>query len=131
MSEAAYEPEYLRGIRHFNAGEFFEAHEAWEEIWKRTQGERRLFYKGLIHAAVALYHLRNGNRHGAAKVFGSCRMYLGPYATFYEGVGVARLLESLGHCFAGIEQGSAASSAAELDPECMPRIELDSGGRSA
>ena len=35
------EPRYLRGIDHFNQGEFFEAHEVWEDLWIELNDERR------------------------------------------------------------------------------------------
>src|SRR4030095_7658190 len=28
-----YAPQYLKGIEHFNAGRYFDAHEVWEAIW--------------------------------------------------------------------------------------------------
>ena len=64
-----YDPLYLKGIAYFNACEFFEAHEVWEDLWKSYSGELRLFYKGLIQAAVALHHFGNGNIRGARKVY--------------------------------------------------------------
>ena len=37
---------YLEGIRLFNAGDFFEAHDTWEEVWHRVQNRRReQFYR--------------------------------------------------------------------------------------
>ena len=68
-----YDPLYLQGIAYFNACEFFEAHEVWEELWKSYSGELRLFYKGLIQAAVALHHFGNGNIRGARKVYAASR----------------------------------------------------------
>ena len=53
------------GINFFNAGRYFEAHETWEDLWRMTQGPRRLFYQGLVQAAVGLHHLRHGNLNGA------------------------------------------------------------------
>ncbi|MFQ5748745.1 MAG: DUF309 domain-containing protein, partial [Planctomycetota bacterium] len=35
------------GIRHFHAGRWYEAHEAWEEHWLTLGGSRAGFYKGL------------------------------------------------------------------------------------
>ena len=46
-----------------------------EELQRRL----RLFYKGLIQAAVALHHFGNGNIRGARKVYRSSRGYLEPY----------------------------------------------------
>ena len=33
-----YDPLYLKGIAYFNACEFFEAHEVWEDLWKSYSG---------------------------------------------------------------------------------------------
>ncbi len=60
-----YPGEYLEGIRHFNAGRYFEAHEIWEDIWVRSSDDKRLFYQMLIQAAVALHHYEKDNRLGA------------------------------------------------------------------
>ena len=49
-----YDPLYLKGIEFFNACDYFEAHEAWEELWTDYRGELRRFYQGLIQVAVAL-----------------------------------------------------------------------------
>ena len=43
-----YDPRYLKGIDFFNAREFFDAHETWEELWHGTHGEPRNFIQGLI-----------------------------------------------------------------------------------
>ncbi len=53
------------GINFFNAGRYFEAHEAWEDLWRATRGPLRLFYQGLIQAAVGLHHFSRGNEEGA------------------------------------------------------------------
>jgi pSer/pThr/pTyr-binding forkhead associated (FHA) protein len=56
---------YLKGIEHFNAGQYFDAHEVWEEIWLGASGETKLFYQMLIQAAVAMHHYERGNARGA------------------------------------------------------------------
>jgi hypothetical protein len=61
-----YDVRYLGGVRFFNDGDFFEAHEVWEGLWLETSGPERRFYQGLIQAAVALYHFGNGNLRGAS-----------------------------------------------------------------
>src|SRR5262245_10910029 len=53
------------GINFFNSGRYFEAHEVWEDLWRETSGDLRLFYQGLIQTAVGLYHLSRGNLIGA------------------------------------------------------------------
>jgi uncharacterized protein len=47
-----------RGARLFDAGEFFEAHEAWEQHWKVvTDATERRFFQGLIQVAAAFHKL--------------------------------------------------------------------------
>jgi uncharacterized protein len=42
-----------RGADLFNRGLYWEAHEAWEELWLRLEDEPRLFVQGLIQVAAA------------------------------------------------------------------------------
>ena len=52
------------GINFFNTGRYFEAHESWEDLWRETKGPLRLFYQGLVQAAVGMHHLSRGNQNG-------------------------------------------------------------------
>jgi predicted metal-dependent hydrolase len=64
---------YHEGIALFNAGQFFEAHDAWEEIWKLTLDKRReRFYRAITQSAVTLELLRRGRAVGVRQVFCSC-----------------------------------------------------------
>ena len=120
-----YDPLYLKGIAYFNACEFFEAHETWEELWKNYSGELRLFYKGLIQAAVALHHFGNGNIRGAKKLYGSSTNYLTPYRPHYEGLDLEKLLAEFERCFALILASTEEFPEIEVDPELIPEIHLD------
>jgi predicted metal-dependent hydrolase len=43
----------------FNRGEYFLAHELWEEVWRDVDdAERRLCVQGLIQIAAGLHHLQ-------------------------------------------------------------------------
>ena|SRR5579863_1365854 len=55
---------FARGVAHFNAGEFFEAHEVWEEIWLASHGSEKAFLQGLIQIAAAFHHHARGNTRG-------------------------------------------------------------------
>ena len=56
-----------RGAEHFNRGEFFEAHEIWEESWTTAPVRYRYFLQGIIHFAVAFHHRSHGNMEGFEK----------------------------------------------------------------
>ncbi|KAA0230491.1 DUF309 domain-containing protein [candidate division KSB1 bacterium] len=55
------------GVALFNAGKFWESHEAWEQIWQRHDEPWRFFVQGLIQVAAAHHQLKRGIRHGAIK----------------------------------------------------------------
>ncbi len=85
---ADYDDRYLAGVVLFNAGEYFDAHEVWEDLWLDCPAADRRFYQSLIQAAVALYHWARGNRPGAARLFHSGRRYMGPYRPSHRGLEV-------------------------------------------
>jgi len=126
MNRAAadYDPLYLQGIAYFNACEFFEAHETWEELWKEYRGELRLFYKGLIQAAVALHHFGNGNIRGARKVYFSSRGYLSAYRPECCGLDLEKFLGQFDACFAEVAASQDQYPKIDIDPERIPEIEL-------
>jgi predicted metal-dependent hydrolase len=120
-----YEPMYLEGIEHFNRCDFFEAHEAWEEVWQDYQGPSRKFYQGLIQVAVALHHFGNGNIRGARKLYHSSRAYLEPYRPRHLGIDLDKLLAQFEHCFADVLASGEEFPEIEVDPERIPEIHLE------
>ena len=82
---------YEQGIDLFNEGRFFECHEAWEEIWKRSDGEAKLFYQGLIQAAVAILHAQRGNLEGARSLHQKAREKLDPLADEHMGIALGEM----------------------------------------
>ena len=57
------------GIRHFNEGDFFEAHEAWEKEWRNAaDSPEKHFLQGMIMIAAALYHYLKKESAGTAKL---------------------------------------------------------------
>jgi len=86
---------YEEGIRLFNGGRFFECHEAWEEVWKRSRGGEKLFYQGLIQAAVAILHAQRGNRAGARRLYEKARAKLDPLPAAHMGIALGMLREDL------------------------------------
>jgi len=112
-----------KGIEQFNAQCFFEAHDTWEELWRDTSGPDRLFYQGLIQAAVGLYHLANGNFRGARSQFGKALDKLERYLPAYHGIDTAHLIEAVRACqvYAGT---GGADDAVRPDPPLTPEIRV-------
>lgn len=58
---------FIEGIDLFNRREFWEAHEAWEEVWMRCGEESRIFFQGIIQAAAAYHLILVKRRFGGAR----------------------------------------------------------------
>ena len=83
------------GIREFNEGYYFEAHDTLEEAWHGIRGPHRAFYHGLIQMATGFYHLTGNNLKGAESQLSLGLKKLSPFLPFYLGVEVARLDEQV------------------------------------
>lgn len=77
--QSSLPPLALRGLELFNAGEYFEAHEALETAWRDERGAVRELYRGILQIAVAYYHIQRGNYRGAVKMFMRSRAWLDPF----------------------------------------------------
>jgi predicted metal-dependent hydrolase len=86
---------YEKGIDLFNQGRFFESHEAWEEVWKGADGELKLFYQGLIQAAVAILHAQRGNLEGAQSLYEKASAKLDPIPPEHMGLAIGELRDAL------------------------------------
>ncbi|MCA9217956.1 MAG: DUF309 domain-containing protein [Planctomycetales bacterium] len=125
MSDAEYDPRYLKGIEYFNECEFFEAHDEWEELWQEYWGPDRTFYQGLIQVAVCLHHFGNGNIRGARKLYEGSRGYLQEYLPFHNGLDLQKLFDEFAECCAEINASEEQFPEIEIVPDLIPEIHLD------
>ena len=73
----------IEGIAHFNATEFWEAHESWEALWLEAEGDLVEFYQGLIQLAAAYHHAKRGTLRGAVRLFDASLKRLAPFPPEY------------------------------------------------
>src|SRR5688500_3505293 len=95
-----YDPRYLAGAELFNRGEYFDAHEVWEDLWHDTAGPDSRCSQVLIQAAVAVYHAGNGTARGTRRLFHSGRRYMSAYPDRHLGLDVPAF-------WAGVERALA------------------------
>ncbi len=111
-------PIMRRGIDLFNRGEFFDCHEALEEIWTPARGPKRLFLQALIHFAVGFYHHQRKNREGAERQLRKGLKKIGAYLPEFEGVDTARLRAQVERRLQTIERGGQVRN--------FPKIQMTS-----
>jgi len=87
--------DYERGLELARSGEFFEAHEAFEAVWRRAEAGERDFYQGLVHTVVAWLQAERRNDVGRRSQLEKARRRLTPYAPSHEELDVGGLLHTL------------------------------------
>jgi hypothetical protein len=89
--ETRDESRFTRGIVHFNAQEYFEAHEVWEELWLVAAEPEKTFLQGLIQVAAAFHHHVRENARGAKSLLAAGVAKLGGFPDDHRGIAVSDL----------------------------------------
>lgn len=84
-------PEALEGLRLFNAGEYYQQHDAFEALWMQETGPVRDLYRAILQVGVAYYQIERGNRRGALKMLQRAVQWLDALPPACQGVDVAQL----------------------------------------
>ncbi|MFP4632005.1 MAG: DUF309 domain-containing protein [Halobacteriales archaeon] len=90
-----YDEAIDRGAVSFDAGEYYEAHEVWEEAWLEAEGRDRLLLQALVQTAAAYVQHERGERRAVASLSASAQDYLDGLPRSYLGVDVERLRDVL------------------------------------
>lgn len=90
-----YDPRYLVGLRLYYLGRYWESHEAWEEIWRESEGPLRHFFQGLIQVDAAIIHTQRGHWRGVASLLARSLGHLEQCPDQLLGMDVARLRDQL------------------------------------
>ncbi len=91
LCNAPLHPQAAEGLRLFNAGQYFEAHEALEAAWNEEKSEVRDLYRGILQIAVVYLHIRRGNYPGAIKVYGRSLKWMKDWPEVCRGIQVGKL----------------------------------------
>jgi predicted metal-dependent hydrolase len=116
--------EFERGVTLFNNRQFWHAHEAWEQVWLRHDGDGRLFLQGLIQLAAAYHHLvTQRSFQGIVNNFQKAQSKLEVFQPTYLGISTTPLIESL------LKTISLATKTSEqefssIDHDTIPKLQF-------
>ena len=65
-----FEDEFLDALNLFNNQKWYEAHDAFEDIWITLDGDERQIIQGILQVSVSQFHLSKGNLNGATILLG-------------------------------------------------------------
>ena len=123
---ADYDPRHLAAVMLFNAGDYFEAHEVWEDIWHEAYGTKFEFYQGMIQCAVALEHYARSNPRGVISLYDSYRRHFKDVPDVFMGLNVKSFLEKMHAVLRPVLEAEPLPQRGQitLDVFATPHIEL-------
>ena len=66
----SFEDSLFDAINLFNKQKWYEAHDAFEDIWNTLDGDERQIIQGILQVSVSQFHLSKGNLNGATILLG-------------------------------------------------------------
>ena len=60
-STKSFQDALFTALNLFNNHEWYEAHDAFEEIWNSVDGDERQVIQGILQVSVSQFHLSKGN----------------------------------------------------------------------
>jgi predicted metal-dependent hydrolase len=92
---------FHEGVRLFNAGYHWEAHEEWEDLWRELEGGEKEFVQGFIQAAAAYSFAKTSRNSSAPYLFGKAIEKLRRFQQVAAEVDIADLATALERSLAG------------------------------
>ena len=65
-----FEDAFYNALNLFNNQKWYEAHDAFEDIWNTLDGDERQIIQGILQVSVSQFHLSKGNLNGATILLG-------------------------------------------------------------
>ena len=66
----SFDDNFLDSLNLFNNQKWYEAHDAFEDIWNTLDGDERQIVQGILQVSVSQFHLSKGNLNGATILLG-------------------------------------------------------------
>ena len=124
VPEAARSTWFERGLSAYQKGEYFDAHELWEELWRDyPKGDDRQFLQGLIQVAAAMHKaMDRGKPAPAARLLDRALMRLEQAPDVHWGIAVAGLVQQAQRTKTALARLAEADDPPPLDRELVPTI---------
>jgi uncharacterized protein len=112
------------GIDLYNAGHYWNAHEAWEQVWLDSERDMRGFYQGLIQVTAAFVHVTRNEFPGAIRLLDAGIEKLEKYPATFHGVQLNDLLRGARQARSRL-WALGEKRITEFDRALIPGIETD------
>lgn len=106
----------IQGLKHLNQGEFFTAHEYFEDAWRDTPDDARELYRALLHISGGYYRLTQNKLSAANKFFNRAIYWLGMFPSAHMGLDTNMISSHLQSLVQAIDNGETSGRILEQFP---------------
>jgi uncharacterized protein len=119
--EGTVHPLAIEGMKLFNDGKYFDAHEELEIAWNEEKGKVRELYQGILQISVTYLHITRANYQGATKVYIRGMRRLKDWPEVCRGIQVGKLKKDAEMVMQEVER-LGADHLAEFDQSLFKKI---------
>ena len=103
------------GLRCYNAGQYFAAHESWEVVWLAAPEPEKTFLQGIIQVTASFEHQLRNNPLGTKRLLAAALRRLDPLPPVFGGIALAQLRDDIRACL---------QTLTATPPDAMPAAQL-------
>lgn len=111
----------FEGIRLFNRGDFFSAHDVFEKLWLESDKTEKQLLQGLVQLSVGCFHLISGNYKGAFSQLSKGKDKLKNYLPSCKNINLEFLISDLDLLIVDLEDFNS-NKKIKVDLNKIPRI---------
>jgi predicted metal-dependent hydrolase len=119
IKDIVREDAFLEGAKLFNGGYFWEAHEAWEVVWRAREGDARAFVQGFVEAAAGCNFAKQAKRTNAIYLLGKSLEKFRQFENLSVGIPLRSFVNELGVLHTTLQCGTSNGK-----PVTVPRVPL-------
>lgn len=94
-----------QGLQSFNRGDYYEAHEWFEDAWRETSDQTREFFRALLHLSGGYFRLTQERPEAAQKFFERSLQWTIQFPSPYLHIDTAALKTHLEKLISALESG--------------------------
>lgn len=114
-----------QGLQSFNQGDFYEAHEFFEDSWRDTQESTRELFRALLHLSGGYYRLTQDRPGAAKKFFTRARHWIQKFPSPFLGLNTAEIEAHLKVLLTVIDTGHSSDTILKQNAFHIQQINRD------
>ena len=99
----------IKGLQTFNEGDFYTAHECFEDAWREMESDTREFFRALLHLSGGYFRLTQDRPSAAKKFFRRALYWMHKFPSPYLGIKTDEIISHAEGLIAAIDNGQPST----------------------